>query len=362
MAVRPKSQPKQVVYLWGAGATHSEALVLGTSVNLLMRDDDVRPGVTRRILRRLGPRFISSYDGIGQGVDIEKLISLLATSGIQEHTEDAERMRRAYFKELCVSLDEAGVIAKPSLTTKLLRLHDDRKFREEVEELTGIITTNHDGLLQVASQEVFRRVNIGFDFVSSAYSCDLSHLTPPIYQLHGSFTWKWGNPIKVTTLRKTSKYDGSVWIPPTILKESKNYPFNKLMGFAYEILAKKCDVLRVVGASLTQNDWNILSLIFNAQRHREVTRGTVFRIELILPHKHGETIQRDCAYLRNVFPIGFLSEGDFEAYKQDEVPADSDMTNPFAYWLDQKIEYHQALGELSATENTRPATQPAVST
>ena len=352
MARSKKSGPKRVVYLWGAGATQAEAQHLGATVSLLMRNNDhFGEGIATRILKRTGRRLTSSF-GDGQDVDIEKLISLLAASGIDEHTRLAEEMRESYFIELKASLDKANVLDNPQQAIQLLKMHKYQTFREEVETLSGIITTNHDGLLQVASQAVFGKVNLGFKYSSAVFTEVLSNSTPPILQLHGSFTWRFGIPLKVGKLRRGSIFNETVWIPPTILKESKNYPFNKLSGLAYELLARHCDVLRVIGASLTQNDWNILSLIFNAQRHRESTKGAAFLIELILPHDTGEWIKKECAYLKNMFPIGYLTEGQFAEYKnkydeEEEIRPDSDLANPFVYWLSEKRAYHRAREELS---------------
>ncbi len=360
MARSPNSSPKRVVYLWGAGATQAEAQELGATTSLLMRDtDDFGDGLATRILGRMGSTVQSSF-GSDQGVDIEKLISLLATSGVDEHTQLAEKMRRTYFTELKVSLVHTGVLEKPQLAIRLLRMHDDKKFSEEVETLSGIITTNHDGLLQIASQEVFGKVNLGFNFSSRTFKDGLSSAIPPILQLHGSFTWQFGRPIWVGRLGASSKYSDAVWIPPTILKESKNYPYNKLSGLTYELLARRCDVLRVVGASLTQNDWNILSLIFNAQRHREHTNELPFRIELIMPHESGEWIAKECAYIKNIIPIGYLTEGKFAAYKgldegqeldeYQDIDREPGMENPLAYWLSEKDNYHRSREELKVDD------------
>jgi hypothetical protein len=138
-----------------------------------------------------------------------------------------------------------------------------------------------------------------------------------------------------------------VWIPPTILKEAKNYPFNKLAGLAYELLSRQCDVLRVVGSALTQNDWNILSLIFNAQRQTELRKGAPFRIELIMSHDHGVTIKRECSYLKNLTPIGFLTDGDFAVYKERVDSHTAEMKNPLFYWMKEKIGFHRNRGDLA---------------
>ena len=356
-----KPKPKQIVYLFGAGATQAEVDYLGARpVNLLMRDHDLLgEGVSTRILKQIGRRGMP-FSAEDRGVDIEKLISLLAASGVDSHSKLAERMRQHYFEEVCKSLVESGIIERPQLAMGLLAMHHNNFLRDEVEGLTAIITTNHDGLLQLASQQVFRSVNLGFPFASDDLAPPNSNPAPPILQLHGSFTWRFGVPVKVATLREGSKYSAdATWIPPSILKESKNYPFNKLTGLAYQILAKQCSVLRVIGASLTQNDWNVLSLIFNAQRHREYVKRAAFRIELIMPHKDGERIQSDCSYLTNITPIGYLTEGNFAAYKESDLPPDSEMRNPFAYWLKEKINYHRKRNELGPGELVGPLNQIA---
>ncbi|MQA66624.1 MAG: hypothetical protein GEU76_12115 [Alphaproteobacteria bacterium] len=143
-----------MVYLWGAGATQGEAQHLGASVSLLMKNSDFGEGITSRILKRIGSKAVKAY-GSGDGIDIEKLISLLSGSGIQEHVNLAARLRAAYFHELAESLEVAGILDNPNLAIRLLKLHKDEKFSSEVEVLSGIITTNHDGLLQVASERVY---------------------------------------------------------------------------------------------------------------------------------------------------------------------------------------------------------------
>lgn len=349
MTTQSKPRPKKIVYLWGAGATQAEAQYLGTTISLLMGDtSEFGDGIASRVLRRVGDSLSTSFDS-GQAVDIEKLISLFSASGITKHALWADEMRSAYFTELCTSLSTAKVLDNPRLAIKLLRMHSDQTFKDEVETLSGIITTNHDGLLQVASQIVFGKVNVGFKFSSTDYSGVNSISVPPILQLHGSFTWRIGIPLKVRKLRVNSRASNTVWIPPTILKESKNYPFNKLSGLAYEILAKQCDVLRVIGASLTQNDWNVLSLIFNAQRHNEFVKGTAFRIELIMPPSAGEYISKECSFLEKLIPIGFLTEGQFTEYKDPTFGPESDLSNPFCYWLNEKTEHHRLRSELSAS-------------
>jgi hypothetical protein len=231
------------------------------------------------------------------------------------------------------------------LAIGLLEMHNHPQFRTSAESLSAVLSTNHDGLFQVASQSVHGAVNLGFPFVSSTFSNGVHGGAPMLLQLHGSFTWLFSIPLKIRSLHRRLPYRDTIWIPPTISKDPKHFPFNKLIALAYECLAKKCDVLRVIGASLTQNDWNVLSLLFNAQRHRELLKGSAFRVELIMSQKTGLGIRSQCSYLKNIFPIGFLSEGRFDAYKDSKPPTDPELQNPFAYWLKEKILFHKGRGD-----------------
>jgi hypothetical protein len=340
---------KRVVYLFGAGATQSESSYLGASnTNLLMRDDDaLGPGVATRILGRMLKTDRAALQ-LDEAVDLEKLISLLIVCNVDSLSKLAETIRELYFQEIRDSMATAKILDRPRLAIALLKMHSNEHFTKHVEKLRGIITTNHDGLLQLAAHRVFSRVNIGFPFVSQHFQPGDD--TPPILQLHGSFTWEFSLPIEVNPVQNASNYSpDTVWIPPTILKESKSYPFNKLAALAYELLSKDCDVLRVVGSSLTQNDWNIQSLIFSAQKHRELTRETAFTIQLVMPPKASNDIKHSCGYLKKLTPIGYLSEGHFDELKEENSALwQTGMDNPFAYWMKEKILYHRRRGEFGS--------------
>ena len=111
MARRSRRGPKQVVYLFGAGATQAEVDYLGARrVNLLMRDSDkLGEGVSTRILTQIGPPG-KPYLTEDRGVDIEKLISLLIACGVDRHSKLAEKMRQHYFEEICTSLVDSKII------------------------------------------------------------------------------------------------------------------------------------------------------------------------------------------------------------------------------------------------------------
>jgi hypothetical protein len=351
MATRKKPNPKRIVYLLGAGATQAEVDYLGARpVNLLMRNTD-REGVATRVLNGLNARW-RLFLGEDEGIDIEKLISLLSASGVDSLSRVAERLRKEYFWDIRNHLVEAQIIDRPKLGRGLLEMHRSDHFKKNIETLSGVLTTNHDGLLQIASQEVFGEINLGFPFESDdGLKSATGANTPPILALHGSFTWKFAVPMKVSRLTKRSPYSADTgWIPPTILKESKNYPFNKIAALAYELLVKKCDVLRIIGSSLTQNDWNVLSLIFNAQRHRQITRNLPFQVQLIMSHQTGLNISQQCSYLKELTPIGFLTDGKFARYKNKSIPPE--MKNVFAYWLKEKIYHHRKRGEFGLGDLT----------
>lgn len=197
------------------------------------------------------------------------------------------------------------------------------------------------------SQKVYGKTNLGISFEGGhdLVQADAAAI-PMILQLHGAFTWKFGVPIKVAALKADTEYTGeTLWIPPAILKESKSYPFNKINGLAHELLLHDCDILRVVGSSLTQNDWNVIAMIFNAQRIARLTRGTSFLIELIMPSKACDDIRNSCTYLKSIKTIGDISDGDFAPYKEEKPPyADPDMNNPLLYWLKEKFTYHRSKG------------------
>lgn len=346
------SQPKQIVYLFGAGATYAEVMYRGArQVNTLMSNIGSLEGVSSRILRQCGRTALAF--GLDENVDVEKLISLLTASGVASHSKFADDLRQYYFEDLRTSLIAAKIVAQPKLAMALLEMHNHASFRTHVESLSGILTTNHDGLLQVASAKVLKSLNLGIPFESKEFTFSASEPLPPILQLHGSLTWKFAVPLKVNRLGTDSKYSrDTMWIPPMIQKETKSYPFNKLNALAYEVLSKQCDVLRVVGASLTQNDWNVLSLLFNAQRHRERTRKKGLSIELIMPQRAGLAIQNNSSYLNRTLVIGSLSDGhfaEFQNWSEKNPPVEQDLGNPFFYWLKQKISFHQRQNHFGET-------------
>ena len=288
-----RDSPKQVIYVLGAGATQAEvAYQGGEKVNLLMKDSPLfGEGISTRVLKKA--RENKLFDAANKGeIDIEKLISLLSATGIEKGRRQAEKLRQFYYEEILDGLTKSGLLNKPELSIGLLEMHKNGLLSEKVEKLTGIISLNHDNLFQVASQTVHGCIFLGFKFKSKQGLFKDDRKAPLIIKPHGSFDWRGASPIQVLGLKPKSKYSKNMlWIPPTILKESKDYPYNKLSGLAYEALASKCNVLRIIGCSLSQNDWNMISLLFNSQYGQNLRYGSCFRIELIMGQRQGKGIK-----------------------------------------------------------------------
>ncbi len=334
------AKPKQIVYLLGAGATQAEADHKGgEQVNLTMTDSNrLGQGISTRIIEKAG--IDRNYDI--KGADIEKLISLFSASTIEKYNGSAEDLRKRYYDEIIDTLSKARILEKPELAIGLLSMHKNEDFNK-IENLSGIISLNHDNLFQVASQEVHECLNLGFIFSSTHFTYNENCSAPSIIHLHGAFNWKNSAPIEVLKLSTRNKEDvrNILWIPPTILKEAKDYPYNKLMGLAFELLTKNCNILRIVGCSLSQNDWNLISLIFNAQSYQyQYNEKDCFKIELIIDQETGVNIKVNYSYLRNVFPIGYLTDSKrFQDYRYKKRKT-SEMNNPFKFWLKEKILSH----------------------
>lgn len=337
---------KKIIYLIGAGATQAVLNYIGgEKKNLLMKNnDEFGEGVCSRIIKKakcLKKLNIPRYDS--DEIDIEKLISLFENSGAEKYRIAAEELRTLYYHDIVKILLESEILKNPRLAIGLLEMH--KYIKPEVEELVGIINLNHDNLFHKASQKVFKGVNIGFNFISKSF--EFNQNAPLIIKLHGSFNWIKSLPIKIIRLSKVRKDSKEIlWIPPTILKESKNYPFNKLIGIAFEILSKKCDILRIIGCSLSQNDWNIVSLLFNAQYMQILFEGICFKIELIMDKDSCNRIIQECSYLQNIFPIQHLKDGDFDEYKKEKQDQGKEVKNPFSYWLKTKAQYHKEKGDI----------------
>jgi hypothetical protein len=351
---------KNIVYIIGAGATQAETAHVGKHINLLMKsNDDLGYGVSKRVLDKasIGRKRIRQLLDIEEEADIEKLITLLTATGTTQNIEYAEVLRKNYYAIIIESITEAGILYNPELAVALLQMHKNGKFSGK-EKCLGIISLNHDSLFQEASQTVHSCINLGFNFGTDDFISGTAQ-APYLIQLHGSFSWRRHKIIRVVKIKPGDEYDPNMtWIPPSILKETKDYPFNKLTGLAYELLTD-CDILRVVGCSLSQNDWNLISLIFNAQNAQYNDSKKCFKIELILDINNFDSFKKEMSYLKNVTPIYKLEDGDFSGYETPlaERVKPSELDNPFEFWLKTKVKFHISEGQFDVGTAEAPLRQ-----
>lgn len=136
----------------------------------------------------------------------------------------------------------------------------------------------------------------------------------PLLKLHGSFGWK---------RQKIRKQRRTVEIIP--LGSNKNYlhaPYGFIWNRALEVLVE-CDILRVVGCSLSQNDFHLVDLLFKA--HLE--RATAFEMEIISSDHTGRTIKDSYGFFPKITTLV-----DVEKHLIPETNPE----NPFKTWLKYK--------------------------
>ncbi len=310
--------PSRIAYLFGAGATHAEILNLQDSrdakidARFLDKNGLLISNVSKRVMKRAQsrPKFKRDVEQVtfrSGPVNIELLISLIESPRIPDADYKAN-----YLKEL-VQKDITRVISKWRegfcLHKALFELHS--LVREE--EVVGIISLNYDDVLDDAYRRVFgQRPNYCHTSVEGEGF--------PLLKLHGSFNW-----ISVRTYARPRT------IPIIPLGIKKNYltpPYNFIWSRAFEVLSQ-CDILRIVGCSLSQNDMGLLDLLFKA--HLERTRP--MEIQIINSQGEGDRIKYDYGF----FP-GIVTPKDIErSLIADElIDADPEVGNPFKIWLKAK--------------------------
>jgi len=329
--MKKRSKPKKIVYLFGAGATQAEINYQSKKINLLMRDNQSTGllGVCSRIMKAIRKdrqlQWLYEATKSTSQIDIEQLISLLEEINLEKSKRAADKLRNLYYKDILENLNKTKIINKPKLAMSLLELHKNKILKEK-ELLSGIICLNHDYLVETACNKIYKGINLGVAFTSKIYNYNEN--APKIIKLYGSFNWLSGKKIRIIDAVPSKLHRELLWLPPTIAKETKIYPFNKLLGIAYELLMLECDVLRVVGCSLSQNDWRVISLLFKTQCIR---RDKCFDIELIQEQKEGQNTKQRLGYLRNMKTIAEL-EGGFTDYFEQEPD------NPYEDWLRKTID------------------------
>lgn len=333
---------KKVVYLFGSGASHAVINAIDPSKQLLTSDIRQKIGEINK------PPNVTDIPArvwnelMDPDVDIEHLISILETN---YHYDSTQKIRKYYHdailnlsKEILENIEKPEY--KPNLYSILFDLHSVRGLMETV---SCIMTLNYENILE---QALKFHLNIEVDYLVEKKKKKSGIKTIPILKLHGSFNWKNTRPISIGKAYKMQSSD-TLWIPPGLDKKKETYPFNILWGKAFEYLMS-CNILRVVGCSLSRNDWGLIPLIYTALRLSE--KKKTFEIEIIDFVDIGEKVGRDYPYLNikstieiNEFKnylidVYTLSASDpIPEYIKSDMSSDaSKKVNIFEWWLKSK--------------------------
>jgi hypothetical protein len=147
-------------------------------------------------------------------------------------------------------------------------------------------------------------------------SSEASTRDVPLLKLHGGFDLKYRNkklPI----------------INPGINKNYLELPYNFIWGRALELLIE-CDILRVIGCSLSQNDVGLIDLLFKAH----LVRNQPLRIQLIDFDLPNNRIKENYGFLPKIETASDIEKG----LISDPAIEKPDIGNPFKIWLKAKIE------------------------
>lgn len=308
----PDSKPQKIVYLFGAGATHAEI----TNLFPLWFADDTRKGkeslllrdVSLRICRgaKLNPWF-KKWKRVRDFEDIELFISLIEDNRI-ESDATVRGLQRLMKEDISTKLKE-GRQRLFCLHGALFELHQKIKDKET---LIAIISLNYDNVLDRAYTKVICK--------KPNYSFPGNPDGPYLLKLHGGFELK--NP-------KTGKLIPIV--PPGTHKNYLELPYNFIWGRALESLIE-CDILRVIGCSLSANDVGLIDLIFKA--HLERGGKNKLEIELINSPESGKEIKKRFGFFPGIKIISEIKEPGYQSYLVPEVVDN----NPFKSWLKKKVE------------------------
>ena len=193
------------------------------------------------------------------------------------------------------------------------------------EDVLGYLTLNYDSMLERASNLTKHKFNYGFDIKNlqaQGSSFDRSNI---ILKLHGSFDWYLDMKTKKVIASSAHRPSTMQWLPPSLNKDYLNYPYNIVHGKAYELLLQ-CDILRVIGCTLSQNDLGLISLLFKTQ-HR---KPKPLKIEVVRSEK---------GFKKLVERLGSILT--LESFYDDPKWTDSakkPTNNPFLDWLSYLID------------------------
>jgi hypothetical protein len=287
---------KRIVYLLGTGATQAEASLV---------DDRIRLGMVYMkdgILRKIVERKIHELEDVkneltGEYTDVEQLITLYESSNSGKHKKIAKLLRELFREEILEQverLDRSQYAVKgrftPRLCSALIDMHEVEGLGET---MSGIMTLNYEDMIERAAQSVKRGVNYSLNFPEAPKSrIKVRENGVLVLKLHGSFNWRNEFPLSVEDI--VEREEDVLWIPPGVEKHTEVYPFNIIWGKARELL--DCETLRIVGCSLSRNEWHLVSMLYGTQKLNRMKRE--YDIEIISPPKTGNEIKEEYPHLR----------------------------------------------------------------
>jgi hypothetical protein len=300
-------KPIRIVYLLGAGATHAELQNIDPDLINKNRGLLVSQLSSRVIERaRRDPQYLTDdvamVSGAKGSLNIELLISLIENSKMPGWEYKTNTLKGL------VRQDIDGILSPATkkqfyLHKALLELHRHAIARRK-ELLAGIISLNYDDVLDMAYRRWYGSPPYCFSLDDPLRANDV-----PLLKLHGSFNWE---DVKI---RGRSR---NIDIIP--LGSTKTYihpPYGCIWNQALQTLIG-CDILRVIGSSLSQNDIHLIDLLFKA--HLE--RGKPFGIEIIGSEKTGEGIRSNYGFFPALKTLIEISS-----------ELESNPENPFKAWL-----------------------------
>lgn len=277
----------KVAYLFGTGASQGELSYSGALKRILMQD--IADAIALKMSKDPDTRLAEVRNNLAEGVDIEHVITLYEASGTRDHIEVARRLKTLFRKEIQDRVHELGDSFTPVLFGALIDMHSINSLDEQ---LVAILTTNYEDLVDKAMQAVEGGINYLIRTVTSdSYYC-LKEDCVPILKLHGSFNWK--NEYPITIQKDIEDEEDVIWIPPGVVKKRQYYPFDVIWGKARELL--ECDTLRIIGSSLSRNDWELVSLVHTTQKLR-TDHKPPYTIEIIDYPDVCEKIKEQYRYL-----------------------------------------------------------------
>jgi len=287
---------KRVVYIFGAGATQAEANLVDERVRLRMVD--IKDG----IFRKIGERRIQELEDIknelaGPYVDVEQLITFYESSSSGQHKKVAKSLRELFREEILEQikrLDSGNFAVEGRFTPKLCSaLIDMHKIERLGEIFCGIMTLNYEDMVERAALSVKGGINYSLDFAKTTKSyIRVRKKGAVVLKLHGSFNWRNEFPLSVED--NIEREEDVLWIPPGVEKHNEMYPFNIIWGKARELL--NCEILRVIGCSLSRNEWHLVSMLYATQKLNRMKKEYI--IEIISSPKTGDEIRGQYPHLR----------------------------------------------------------------